>query len=223
MRFSTAAYFLGLLTAVSAHFQLQFPAPRGPFVEDDEPTFCDNYGNAVDNRTQFPLSGGFFSLNSEHPLWTLGVMISTVQNPDNFANFTTSGGQQQLAVQYFEATDEGLFCLPINLAATGISGVQNGANVTLQFVFDGGDGQLYQCADLTLSNDASIPAGTACSNASNPEVSFFSSGVVPTSFSPSSTGSSSAPSSSTSTGAGTRNVAGLTGLLGVVGAVFALL
>lgn len=24
----------------AAHFQMQFPIPRGPFVEDDEPTFC---------------------------------------------------------------------------------------------------------------------------------------------------------------------------------------
>lgn len=41
MRFTTGTFLLaGLLTTVSAHFQLQFPAPRGAFVEDQEPTFC---------------------------------------------------------------------------------------------------------------------------------------------------------------------------------------
>lgn len=29
-----------LATAVQAHFQMQYPIPRGPFVEDSEPTFC---------------------------------------------------------------------------------------------------------------------------------------------------------------------------------------
>jgi len=220
MRLSTVT-FLGLLTAVSAHFQLQYPPPRGPFEMENELTFCDDYADAVNNRTQFPLSGGFFSLNSEHPVWTLGVLISTVQNPDNFANFSTSSGQEQLVVQYFEAEDEGSFCMPINISASAVAGVQNGANVTLQFVFDGGDGILYQCADLTLSNDASVPSGTACTNSSNPDVTFFSSGVIPPTIIPTSTGSA-APSTS-STGAGTKNMAGATGLLGVVAAVLALL
>lgn len=41
MRFSTTAFiFASLVAAVNAHFQLQFPTPRGVFVEDDEPTFC---------------------------------------------------------------------------------------------------------------------------------------------------------------------------------------
>ncbi len=41
MRFTTGPFLLvGLLTTVSAHFQLQFPPPRGAFVEDQEPTFC---------------------------------------------------------------------------------------------------------------------------------------------------------------------------------------
>lgn len=30
----------------------------------------DGYNTASSNRTAFPLSGGFYSLNSEHPRWT---------------------------------------------------------------------------------------------------------------------------------------------------------
>lgn len=33
-------------------------------------TFIDGYGTPAANRTEFPLSGGFFTLNSEHPQWT---------------------------------------------------------------------------------------------------------------------------------------------------------
>lgn len=32
-----SAFFVA---AVNAHFQLQFPLPRGPFVMNSEPTFC---------------------------------------------------------------------------------------------------------------------------------------------------------------------------------------
>ena len=40
MRFAASILSSVLVTAVSAHFQLQYPPPRGVFVEDDEPTFC---------------------------------------------------------------------------------------------------------------------------------------------------------------------------------------
>ena len=79
----------------------------------------------------------------------VGILISTVQNPNNFANFTTSSGQDQLVMPYFEAQDEGAFCLPINISAADVGGVQDGANVTLQFVFDGGDGELFQVCPYT--------------------------------------------------------------------------
>jgi hypothetical protein len=39
------AFVFALLgaAAVNAHFQLQFPPPRGVFVEDQEPNFCGMY------------------------------------------------------------------------------------------------------------------------------------------------------------------------------------
>ncbi len=88
---SAVAFLFALVSAVvvNAHFQLQFPTPRGVFNMDNEPTFCgyvmkyllanivliditsylDGYLNSVSNRTEFPLSGGFYSLNSEHTQW----------------------------------------------------------------------------------------------------------------------------------------------------------
>ena len=77
--------------------------------------------------------------------WILvGIIISTVQDPTSFNDFNNSSGQQQFARDYASATGAGDFCIPLDLSNTGISGVADGANVTLQWVFNGGDGLLYQ-------------------------------------------------------------------------------
>ena len=40
MRALLAVVSAFFVAAVNAHFQLQFPLPRGPFVMNSEPTFC---------------------------------------------------------------------------------------------------------------------------------------------------------------------------------------
>lgn len=112
----------------------------------------------------FPLSGGVIEINSEHPTWTgiysfltrhsrydtlylfilVGVLVSTASNPSNFSDFNFPNGTNQLAVNFFQTSGEGLACFNINLTKSGVSGIQDGANVTVEIVFDGGDGQLYQ-------------------------------------------------------------------------------
>jgi hypothetical protein len=169
MRFNfyTFALLTSTITAVNAHFQLAFPPPRGLFDDDNEVNFCDNYVDAVSNRSEFPLKGGFVTLNSEHPKWSLGVLLSTVQDPTSFNNFTNSSGGQQLARNFSSFSGAGGFCIPLDLSNTGISGVSDGANVTIQLVYDGGDGNLYQCADLTLAQNFTIPSNVSCSNSSS--------------------------------------------------------
>ena len=49
-----------------------------------------------------------------------------------------------MVVPFFQTIPAGTFCFPIDIAASNISGVQEGANVTIQVIFDGGDGSLYQ-------------------------------------------------------------------------------
>ncbi|KAI0803055.1 hypothetical protein BC629DRAFT_1438146 [Irpex lacteus] len=197
MRSAAFVLLSGLVAAASAHFQLQFPPPRGPFVEKNEPTFCDAYPPSADaNRTEFPLSGGFISLNSEHPLWTLGVELSTLQVATSFQNFTG-------AVPFFQVTGEGAFCFPVDFAASNITGLQDGANVTIQLIFDGGDGELFQCADLTLKSNLTLTNTTSCHNATGQSVATATGETFPTasgsaasSPSGSSSNSSSAPSAS---------------------------
>ncbi|KAI0374384.1 hypothetical protein BV20DRAFT_961535 [Pilatotrama ljubarskyi] len=228
MRLATAAFLSALLTVASAHFQLQYPSPRGPFVEDKEPTFCDGYADAVSNRTVFPTKGGIFSLHSEHPQWTLGGIVATVQNPNSFDNFR-SNGQFQFVVPFFKTSGEGDFCFPLDLSAANVNGMKDGANVTIQFIFDGGDGQLYQCADLTLSDNASVPNSVSCTNATNAAVTPVSTSVAPTATSPSgsasgtASGTSSASPSATSNAAVVNTAMGISGVAGVLGAIAALL
>lgn len=74
----------------------------------------------------------------------VGVIVSTVQNPTSFNNFSQ-------AVPFFQTTGEGPACFPLNLASSGVNGLNNGVNATLQFVFDGGDGTLYQVGPPPLS------------------------------------------------------------------------
>ncbi|KAJ3907843.1 hypothetical protein F5879DRAFT_986142 [Lentinula edodes] len=125
MRFSTALILTGLFAAVNAHFQLQFPPPRGVFVEDQEPNFCDGYDSVASNRTSFPLSGGIISLNSEHPQWTAAVFITNASNPTSFDNFTQ-------ITSFFQETIEGTFCMSFDLSQTNATGLTNGENVTIQ-------------------------------------------------------------------------------------------
>ena len=77
----------------------------------------------------------------------VGVEISTKQDPSSFDDFTsngTSSGEVQYARNFASGEGTGLFCIPLDLSNTGIDGVKDGANVTLQFIYDGGDDKLYQ-------------------------------------------------------------------------------
>ncbi|KAK0465336.1 uncharacterized protein EV420DRAFT_1513926 [Desarmillaria tabescens] len=149
-------------SVASAHFQLQFPEPRGTFDEDNEPTFCDGYTSVAQNRTEFPLDSGFFSLNSEHPSWTAAVYLSTSSNPTSFDNFSQ-------IVPFFQLSGEGLFCLPLNLSSTNATGLTSGQNATIQILYNGGDSNLYQCADLTLMGNFSLSQSidATCKNSSS--------------------------------------------------------
>ncbi|KAI0082232.1 hypothetical protein K474DRAFT_1703238 [Panus rudis PR-1116 ss-1] len=198
MLFTTLALLSCAVASASAHFQLQYPPARGAFVANQEVNFY-GYTQAAENRTQFPLSGGFVSIDSHHPKYTVGIIVSTAQNPTSFDNFST-------AVNFFSNESEGPLCFPINLNSTGIDGIRDGANVTIQVVFDGGDDKLYQCSDVTLSNNFTVPSNVTCSNSTESSHSSSSGAPAPT-------------SSGSSSSAQTTSAIGLGALLSVVGLV----
>jgi hypothetical protein len=59
----------------------------------------------------------------------------------------------QLAFPYFQNSGAGNFCIPFSFPSN-ITGVGDGANVTIQVVFDGGDGKLFQVCTPPLSLSA---------------------------------------------------------------------
>ncbi|THH05100.1 hypothetical protein EW145_g5038 [Phellinidium pouzarii] len=186
---------------------MQFPVPRGVFVMTNEVNFCDGYNDAVSNRSEFPLGQGFISLNSEHPSWSADVLISIEQNPTNFSVFNQSltGVELPFAVPIFKASGEGLACIAIDIGNLGIPGVGDGSNVTIQVQFNGGDGNLFQCADLTLSSSFTIPSDVNCTHlVSNTTVSNSSSTATSTS------------STSTSSNGALSLLAGNSGFFGLI-------
>ncbi|KAF6761451.1 hypothetical protein DFP72DRAFT_1150974 [Ephemerocybe angulata] len=167
---------LALFTVVStlalgaqAHFRLLYPAPRGEFVADKELDFCGGYPEATANRTAFPLSNGFFRIKQGHPDWAASVLISVKPDAKTFDDFKTSGNDVFLRY-WANQTQTGNFCIPLDVASMKIPGAVDGANVTIQVVLSGGDGQLYQCADLTLSDEVTLSADVqaACKNETDP-------------------------------------------------------
>ncbi|KAH9921950.1 uncharacterized protein BXZ73DRAFT_79770 [Epithele typhae] len=224
MRFTTLSFLSCLMTAASAHFVLQYPPARGDFSDDDEPTFCDGYADSTTNRSSFPTGkGGFISIESHHEQWTLGGIVATVQNANSFDVFRDNSSNFQMFLPFFGTSGEGAFCVDVDLSASGVAGVKNGANVTLQFIFDGGDGNLYQCADLTLSDTFEIPSDVSCKNATKNGATQISSSLTGSqTMSMSSTSSTPLPTSSGSS-AGRNAAAGMSGLAALVGAAVAFL
>lgn len=71
------------------------------------------------------------------------VLLSTSSNPSSFDDFKF-GGQDLYAVPFSTQSGEGVYCLPINIQSLGLADLKDGANVTLQVIFNGDDGALYQ-------------------------------------------------------------------------------
>ncbi|KAG8907765.1 hypothetical protein FRB99_002264 [Tulasnella sp. 403] len=162
MRLSVVSLALFAASA-SAHFTLDYPQTRG-FDEDKEPQFCGGF--PVGSRSLFPLSGGMVDINSHHQSSEFVTLISFDANPTSFSEFnTTSSGQNiPFLIPFVKLQGTGTVCMPVNIAALNIQGVTNGTNATIQVQFNGGDGNLYQCADVTLTTDSITPP--ACQNVS---------------------------------------------------------
>ena len=81
-----------------------------------------------------------------HRVYTASVLISIDQNPQDFQDFNTSdtGVELPLAVEWFSGTGSGEICIPVDIASLNIEGVDDGSNVTLQAMFTGGHGNLFQ-------------------------------------------------------------------------------
>jgi hypothetical protein len=80
----------------------------------------------------------------QRALRLVGAIISTAQNATSFDQFNNSTGGFQFAVPYFKVENNGTVCAPVNIGSLGLAGIKDGSNVTVQIVYQGGDGNLYQ-------------------------------------------------------------------------------
>jgi len=164
LRLSKILGLAALVSTACAHFTLDYPQTRG-FDEDLEPQFCGGF--PFSNRSLFPLSAGAIEIDSHHTSSVFVTLISFDQNPQNFSQFSTAPDGQSIPYlkPFIQLSGTGEMCVPVNVSALGIQGVGNGTNATIMVQFNGGDGELYQCADITLSTDPSIPI-RQCTNTS---------------------------------------------------------
>lgn len=124
---------------VSAHFTLIYPSSRG-FDETKEPTApCGGFDTPSAQRVQMPLKSSFIAIDSGHVTYTYLINAVTKQNPT--ASDFTSGTVQ---VAQGSRTYPQAACLPI----TFNDSFKANTNVTLQVVYNGGDGLLYQVSSF---------------------------------------------------------------------------
>ncbi|CUA77477.1 hypothetical protein RSOLAG22IIIB_02492 [Rhizoctonia solani] len=172
-----------LAATATAHFTLDWPPSRG-FNEDIENQFCGGFNN-VGTRSSFPLGAAGVNIDSHHDTANVIVLISFDSNPQNITQFSNSSNGAQLT-SFIKLDKQGEACLPVNIQSLGLSNVSNGTNATIQIQFDGGDGNLYQCADVTLLSNFVAPSNVSC--ASSATGTATSSGAAATSTSPSGSG-----------------------------------
>ncbi|KAG0170636.1 hypothetical protein DFQ28_000160 [Apophysomyces sp. BC1034] len=152
--------FLALLlvSVASAHFQLTYPTSRG-FNEDQEPTAPCGGFDSVQPRTQFPLQNGFVEIAAHHPQYTYQVNV-LINNQPTTADFVAANLKQ---IAMGQRNYPMAACLPVNFA--NVTDAKNGVNATIQVLFNGGDGQLYQCTDVVLVDQAANFNASQCVNA----------------------------------------------------------
>ncbi|GJJ09956.1 hypothetical protein Clacol_004180 [Clathrus columnatus] len=95
------------------------------------------------------------------------IGLSTLENPTTFAQFnhTANGTTYPFLTPFTVMHAQGDACFPVNASALGISEVHNGADATIMVQFDGPDGVLFQCADVILDANATVPTSVKCDNA----------------------------------------------------------
>ena len=130
---------LALVTMQSfatAHFTLTYPKSRG-FDESKEAIGpCGSFDTPSSDRVQIPLKSSFIQVDSGHITWSYVVNALTKPNPT--ANDFTQANFVQVA-QGGRSYPQGA-CLPLSFNDS----FKPNTNVSLQVVYNGGDGLLYQ-------------------------------------------------------------------------------
>ncbi|KAJ3175693.1 hypothetical protein HDU87_005836 [Geranomyces variabilis] len=129
-----------------AHFTLDSPQTRG-MDEDKEPTApCGGFDTISNPRQNFPISGGVIKLTSEHTTASTKFFFVSGAAPAA-ADFTNSSLSHSAAAD-LAITKAG----PTQSATVNLSSFAKVGDVgTIQLIFNGGDGNLFQCSDVMLT------------------------------------------------------------------------
>jgi hypothetical protein len=139
-RICIAVLIIALLSvqAVLAHFSLDYPKTRG-FDETKEPTApCGGFDTVASTRSQVPLSNAFVEISAGHTSYSYKVSVIVNNNP-TVADFSTN---QLVEVATGNRNYPEAACLSLDLGKN--TAIKAGTNATIQVIFNGGDGLLYQ-------------------------------------------------------------------------------
>lgn len=127
---------------VFAHYQIIYPGTRG-FDEGKEPVApCGGFDTASSQRIRMPKSA-FITINSGHTSYSYIVNALYNENP-SAADF--SGTNVNKLAEGSRKFPE-VACLPVEFG----SNIEDGTNATLQVVYNGGDGLLYQVSNFVYN------------------------------------------------------------------------
>ncbi|ORY86940.1 hypothetical protein BCR37DRAFT_396556 [Protomyces lactucae-debilis] len=156
---TTLLSFLTVAGLAAGHFTLDQPQTRG-FDDDREAAGPCGGFSAIENRTPFSIRGGSYQIGSHHASATVQLRFST-----DGQDFTGE------AVTSYTTTGLGTVCgrLPGELFAN--AGFAVGQNVSMQIQFQSTNEAhpLFQCADLTLVDDATETG--SCKTGTNVKIS----------------------------------------------------
>ncbi|KAI9361087.1 hypothetical protein BD770DRAFT_318236 [Pilaira anomala] len=123
---------------VSAHFELTYPPSRGYDEARESIAPCGGFNTVGQNRTLVPLNDSFVQINSDHTSYTYIVNVLRNANP-TVPDFT---GSDLYTVAYGARDYPEDSCIAFDVSNT--TEFANGTSATIQIVFNGGDGVLYQ-------------------------------------------------------------------------------
>ncbi|KAJ3152970.1 hypothetical protein HDU86_005425 [Geranomyces michiganensis] len=152
-------------SGVSAHFTLDAPSTRGMQESIMVNGPCGGFNTVAAKRQEFPISGSVIKLTSEHTTatakfnWVPGAAPAA-------ADFTNTAvahpATADLSITKAGATQSA----PVDLSAFAKVGDVG----TIQLVFDGGDGSLYQCSDVVLTAAVTNTPPTGTSSAAGLDI-----------------------------------------------------
>jgi len=128
--------FALVLTVVDAHFQMIYPPATRGFDESKEPLApCGGFDIPANDRISMPRAS-FMTIDSGHVSYS--YIIKALYNENPSINDFNAANLRQLSdgTRAYPQTA----CLPFEFG----SDVQDGTKATLQIVYNGGDGLLYQ-------------------------------------------------------------------------------